>query len=435
MTENEWMSREAVCFLLFVSSTYQINLAIGDFHRVFQTKRPCIFRSHASITELGWSELFTDEPRLDLEQQILYTHDQQKMLLSITKVNEKEYEFVLGFTNLTRSSKELLVRGQHHPPLTQHELVWHSDKMKQILYIIEQVTHVDSTVLLLGESGVGKSAIAKAIHQMSLRKDKPFLTVNCGALPENLIESELFGYESGSFTGGKKGGQAGLFEAAHTGTLFLDEIAELPYNAQSKLLEVLQENTFRRVGGVKKVEVDVRVIAATNKVLPTMIKQNRFREDLFYRLNVVPLEIPPLRERKEDIPLLLRYFLNKFNLKYKKGKRLSEETVQRFTQHQWPGNIRELENLVERIVVTDQAEEVTFADATSPAPQSPDAPELVIKGIMPLKQAKRQLERELVTRAYSQFGSTYKAAKVLEVDQSTIVKKLKDYNLVQETEE
>ncbi|MGE5702660.1 MAG: sigma-54 interaction domain-containing protein [Clostridia bacterium] len=432
MDENEWSSREPVCFLLFVSSTYQINMAIGDFHRVFQTSRQSIFRVHESITELAWRDLFGEEPRLHLEQQILYTLDQQKMLLSITKVNEKEYEFVLSFTNLTRISRELMGRGQHTPPLPQNELVWHSDKMKQILFIIEQVTQVDSTVLLLGESGVGKSAIAKAIHQLSLRKDKPFISVNCGALPENLIESELFGYESGSFTGGKKGGQAGLFEAAHTGTIFLDEIAELPYSAQSKLLEVLQENTFRRVGGVKKIEVDVRVIAATNKVLPTLIRQQRFREDLFYRLNVVPLEIPPLRERKEDIPLLTHYFLDKFNLKYKKSRRISAQSLERFTKHNWPGNIRELENLIERMVVTDVEPTGTAEVEKEPAPEPPG---LHITGIMPLKQAKRQLEKELVCRAYQELGSTYKAARVLGVDQSTIVKKLKEYNLGQEVDE
>lgn len=429
MAENERMGREPVSFILFISSTYQIKMMIGDYSRVFQTNIHCIFHMEEWITELDWRSLFSEEPNLNLEQQILYTHDQQKLLLSITKVNEKEFEFVLNFTNLTRCSHLMMVRDQLSTPLSNQELVWYSEKMKQIFYIIEQITQVDTTVLLLGESGVGKSAIAKAIHLMSLRKESPFVSINCGALPENLIESELFGYESGTFTGGKKGGKAGLFEAAHKGTIFLDEIAELPYSAQSKLLEVLQEGTIRRVGDVRKIEVDVRVIAATNKDLSQMIRNNLFREDLFYRLHVVPVEIPPLRERREEIPLFIDHFLKKFNNKYKTAKELSDQTKDKLVRHHWPGNIRELENLMERMVVTGKEELELFNDEEKmPMTESRPA-EVLVHGIMPLKIAKKQLEKELVFRAYQEFGSTYKAAKALDVDQSTVVKKLKEYNL------
>ncbi|RXT07304.1 AAA family ATPase [Ammoniphilus sp. CFH 90114] len=299
-----------------------------------------------------------------------------------------------------------------------NRLIMHSESMQRVIKIIQAVSQVDSTVLLLGESGVGKSAIANMIHRISNRASKPFVAVNCGALPENLIEAELFGYEHGSFTGGKKGGATGLFEVAHEGTIFLDGIAELPYRLQAKLLNVLQENTIRKVGSTENKKINVRIIAATNKDLSQLVKEKAFREDLFYRLNVVPLTIPALRERKEDIPHLINYFMSKYNKKYGLFMQLHPKVKDEFLHYHWPGNIRELENKIERMVVTNSQEGLGKGDF----PQSND--ELQFP---PLKQAKKQLEKELIQKAYRLYGNTYKVAEILEVDQSTIVKKLKEY--------
>ncbi|RKQ15963.1 sigma-54 interaction domain-containing protein [Ureibacillus endophyticus] len=225
----------------------------------------------------------------------------------------------------------------------------HSKEMNQILETVYQIANVDSTVLLLGESGVGKDRIANIIHEESLRSDKgSFVKINCGAIPPELLESELFGYEKGAFTGANKDGKAGYFEFADKGTIFLDEIGELPKNLQVKLLRVIQDQTVTRVGGLKEKQIDVRIIAATNRDLEMMVKQGDFREDLFYRLNVVPIVIPPLRKRREDIPFLISYYLEQFNSKYSKNINLDTETLEKLYKYNWPGNIRELSNVIER---------------------------------------------------------------------------------------
>nr|WP_264760997.1 sigma 54-interacting transcriptional regulator [Aneurinibacillus migulanus] len=301
-----------------------------------------------------------------------------------------------------------------------------SEKMKKIIDVIHKIASVDSTVLLLGESGVGKTMLARLIHQASSRKDAPFVSINCGTLPDSLIESELFGYESGTFTGGKTGGKQGLLEAAEGGTIFLDEIAELPYHVQSKLLEVLQENTFRKIGSVDKQKANIRILSATNKNLKEMVNQKRFREDLYYRLHVVPLMIPPLRERREEILPLIEHFTSKFNQKYDRRFFLSPQMKARLVEYEWPGNIRELENLVERIIVT-QSEEI--AEQVGGTSEDTDAfTSFQTKNVLPpLKEAKKQLEKALILRAYDLYENTYKAAEILQVDQSTIAKKLKQY--------
>ena len=233
------------------------------------------------------------------------------------------------------------------------DIVAASPQMKKIMEWVEHVGPFDSTVLLLGESGVGKEVVARALHENSKRKTSgAYIKVNCGAIPHNLLESEFFGYAPGAFTGAKKGGKPGLFELADNGTLFLDEIGELPLDMQSKLLRVLQDQQFTRVGGTEIVQVNVRIIAATNRDLKSMVNRGEFREDLYYRLNVIPITIPPLRERKEDIPGLVWYFLNKFNKKYNQEKYVSPAAMDKFLQYSWPGNVRELSNMIERLVVT-----------------------------------------------------------------------------------
>ena len=240
-------------------------------------------------------------------------------------------------------------------------MIGKSRLMQEIYLLIDKVAGTDSTVLITGESGTGKEMAARAIHSLSRRKDRPFVTINCAALPENLLESELFGHTKGSFTGAVSD-KKGMFEVAHKGTLFLDEIGEMSPWTQVKLLRALQERKIRRVGGTEEIPVDVRVIAATNQDLKKRIEEGKFREDLFYRLNVISFEMPPLRKRVEDIPLLTQHFLQKYCQQMgKKMKRLAPEVVGIFEAYPWPGNIRELENVIERIVAIEDRETITTA--------------------------------------------------------------------------
>ncbi len=231
-------------------------------------------------------------------------------------------------------------------------IVGRSPQIIEILDIIHRVAPTNATVLLRGESGVGKEVFARAIHFLSPRAGKPFITVNCGAIPSELLEAELFGYEKGAFTGAYTT-KKGKFELADGGTIFLDEIGDMPLNLQVKLLRVLQEKEIERLGSTKPIKVDVRIIAATNRNLEELIKEGKFREDLYYRLNVVPIYIPPLRERKEDIPVLTQHFLDMFNREYNKNVKLSQEVLDAFLRYHWPGNVRELQNVIERMVILD----------------------------------------------------------------------------------
>ena len=242
------------------------------------------------------------------------------------------------------------------------EIIGQSSALSYVFFRVEQVAPQDATVLLLGETGTGKGVVARAIHSRSARKDRPMITVNCTALPANLIESELFGREKGAFTGANAR-QIGRFELADGGTIFLDEIGEMPLELQSKLLRVIQDGEFERLGSPRTIKVDVRIIAASNRNLEEEIKNGRFREDLFYRLNVFPITIPPLRQRKEDIPLLVNHFVAKFNKKIgKKIETVSKETLNALQEYHWPGNVRELESVIERAVITSQGTALQVLD-------------------------------------------------------------------------
>ena len=255
------------------------------------------------------------------------------------------------------------------------EIIGRSNALEYVLFKVEQVAPQDATVLLLGETGTGKGVVARSIHGKSSRKDRPLITVNCSALPANLIESELFGREKGAFTGSHDR-QIGRFELADNGTLFLDEIGEMPMELQTKLLRVVQDGEFERLGGPRTIKVNVRIIASTNRNLEEEIRKGRFREDLFYRLNVFPVTIPPLRQRKEDIPLLVDYFVAKFNKKTgKKIKTVSKDTLTMFQEYDWPGNVRELESIIERSVITSQGTGLQILDrfVNSPKPNEQEA--------------------------------------------------------------
>ena len=291
---------------------------------------------------------------------------------------------------------------------TQHGLdriVGVSPAMGAVFNLVRSVAGTSSTVLISGESGTGKELVAKAIHALSPRKDAPFVSVNCGALPENLLESELFGHMKGAFTDAHQN-KKGLFEAAHRGTLFLDEVGETPPAMQVKLLRALQEKTIRRVGATEETEVDVRLVAATNRPLEALLREGRLREDLFYRLNVIPIHLPALRERREDIPLLAESFLRRFSQEMGKNVvKISTEAMQRLTRHSWPGNVRELENVIERAVALETHEavlperlpEAFLSEGTQPPPAA-------VGDGFDLDQHLRAVELDLVRRALDQVG-------------------------------
>ncbi len=308
--------------------------------------------------------------------------------------------------------------------LTGGEIIAENKVMRGIIDMIVRLAQVDTLVLFEGESGTGKELLARLIHRLSARRKGPFIPVNCGAIPENLFESELFGYAKGAFTGALKEGKPGLFELANRGIIFLDEIGELPLHCQVKLLKVLEDLEVVRVGGRTPIKLDVRIIAATNKDLPQMVKEGKFREDLFYRLYVVPIRIPPLRERREDIFPLAWYFLRKFNKKFNQSKTFSREIVQIMESYSWPGNVRELQNVVERMVITSE-EDILMPRHLPPTIYDGGGHEdglIQIKGIMPLNQAKEILEKKLIRQALSIKGTSIrKAAQLLVIDHSTPV--------------
>lgn len=297
--------------------------------------------------------------------------------------------------------------------------------MKKVLNLIKQVSTVDATVLLQGETGVGKSLIAKTIHKMSHRREKPFIQLNCGAIAESLLESELFGYSEGAFTGALREGKKGFFEIANKGTLFLDEIAEIPLHLQVKLLHALEEQEIYKVGGSTPISIDIRILAATNKDLRQMVKEGKFREDLYYRLNILPVYIPPLRERVEDIPILTHFFLKKYNEKYCTNKKLTLEAHNILTKHSWQGNIRELENTIERLAITCDKDCIESDDIYHNLFNIKEESNIEVRGIIPLKEATKEVERQLLLKAFEKYKTTRKISEILEVDQSTVAKKLK----------
>jgi PAS domain S-box-containing protein len=305
-------------------------------------------------------------------------------------------------------------------------IVGQSQEIMKVFHLARKVAKVDSTVLILGESGVGKEVIVNYLYQESDRSNQPLIKVNCGAIPKHLLESELFGYEKGAFTGADSHGKPGLFEQANGGTIFLDEIGDMPIDLQVKLLRVLQEFEIMRISGRKTIKIDVRVISATNMNLEEMVNKNDFRRDLYYRLNIVPIKVPPLRERKADIVPLAFYFLNKTNKKNKLNKNFHPEILHFFEQYRWPGNIRELENLIERLVVTTDNDEILLRDL----------PPTMLQGIAPkkaetgkLKDIVANIERKIIKEQMEESRTTRRAAKELGISQSALVKKMQKLGL------
>ncbi|HBQ21286.1 MAG: Fis family transcriptional regulator [Deltaproteobacteria bacterium GWA2_38_16] len=319
------------------------------------------------------------------------------------------------------------------------ELVNHSPQMKEVLNIIKKVADSPSTILITGESGTGKELAARALHENSSRSQKPFITINCSAIPATLIESELFGYEKGAFTGAVSA-KPGRFELADQGTLFLDEIAEIPLELQAKLLRVLQENEIERVGSVKTLKIDIRLITATNKDLLEEVKKGTFREDLYYRLNVVPIYLPPLRERKEDFPHLVDFFIQKYNKKLGKNIRsIDKNAMDILMQYKWPGNIRELQHVIERMILLSEKDILTTENLPSEMSQLST---IMTPSIRPedfaaqgsfkdiVKETTQKIEKNLIVKALEDtHGNVTKAAKILGISRKSLQNKMKEYQL------
>ncbi|MGG5740523.1 MULTISPECIES: sigma-54 interaction domain-containing protein [Bacillus cereus group] len=344
----------------------------------------------------------------NLRRVISYSRDLTELYQLRKKVEEMDNQ-------LKTYKKELRETYEHEG------LIFKSIAMQKIVETIKKVSVVDSTVLILGETGVGKSRLVRHLHEVSHRKNESFYEINCAALPTNLIESELFGYSGGSFTGANREGKKGLLESAHKGTLFLDEIGEMPLEIQAKLLQVLQEKTFRPVGGRDLKKVDVRIVAATNRDLSKMVKEGTFRKDLYYRLNVIPISIPPLRERTEDILPLVYHYLQHFNKKYGRDVKLAPSTLQMFVGYSWEGNNREIENVIERIVITAD-DVVTIEDLPISMQES-----TVEQSGQSLYKMLEEVERNIILKTYKTHGSSYKVAEFLKISQSAATRKIKKF--------
>ncbi len=331
-------------------------------------------------------------------------------------------------------------KGQHPDVETEYsldEIIGKSEKIREIYEVISKVSNTDVTVLLHGESGTGKELVARAIHYNSPRKDKPFVEMSCSAIPETLLESELFGYEKGAFTGASDK-KLGKFEIANRGTLFLDEVGDMSLFTQAKVLRVLQEKRFERVGGTKPISVDVRIIAATNKNLMKMAKNGEFREDLYYRLNVVPIFLPPLRERREDIPLLFEHFVRRFNKRFnRKIRDVSVDAMELLMNYRWPGNIRELENVLQKAIILEEQETLTkryLPDSIQSVDKDIridlDSENIPISLHKAVEKVVENVEKRVILNALDKSGGNKtKAAEAIKISRKSLHNKMRKYSL------
>lgn len=334
---------------------------------------------------------------------------------------------VISFRDIVEARRLIYQMNESRISYTFEDIAGCSKALEQVKEKAMQVTGSSSTVLISGETGVGKEVFARAIHFSGPRKNGPFINVNCGAIPENLLESELFGYEGGAFTGALKGGKAGKFELASSGTIFLDEIGEMPLSLQVKLLHVLQNREVERVGGTKKIPVDIRIIAASNRDLEAMMEEKEFRKDLYFRLGVIPLHIPPLRERKEDIPLLTEHCMIKFAQKLSRKKiKISPEAMECMIRYQWPGNIREMENAIEYAMNMCKGDVIKVCNLPSRLQAGLDDEEIL--GKAPLEELVQDFERKILMQYIDKYGNTLQAkqeiAKMLGISRATLYRKL-----------
>jgi len=382
------------------------------------------------ITAFGTIELAVEAMKLGAVDFITKPFSHEEFKLKIERILERIKEK----KELARLSDEnIYLRDELEEQFNYGEIIGKSKPMQEVYRTLEKVAPTDSSVLIYGESGTGKELIARAIHKLSPRKDKPFIRVNCGALVETLLESELFGHEKGAFTGAVKR-KKGRFELAHQGSIFLDEIGDISANMQLKLLRVLQEKEFERVGSEETIHVDVRIMAATNKNLSELVQQDKFREDLYYRLHIIPIYLPPLRERKEDIPLLVNHFLKKLTSELNKpAKQITESVMERFISYHWPGNIRELENVLERAVVLCDREFIDIKDLPilNSAASEKLPSDVLDRFRLNLNDTLAAIEKQLIERAMNEkAGNKSQAAKLLGIQTSLLYYKLEKYGMM-----
>ncbi len=382
------------------------------------------------ITAYGTIELAVEAMKLGAADFITkpFSHDEFKLKI------ERILERIQERKDLARISEEnIYLRDELEEQFNYGEIIGKSKAMQEVFRTIEKVAATDSSVLIYGESGTGKELVARAIHKSSSRKDKPFVRVNCGALVESLLESELFGHEKGAFTGAMKR-KKGRFELAHLGSIFLDEIGDISPNMQLKLLRILQEREFERVGSEETIQVDVRILVATNKNLSELVQQGKFREDLFYRLHIIPIYLPPLRERKEDIPLLTQHFIEQLTSAMNKpAKQITDAALKKLLNYPWPGNIRELENAIERAIVLSDKTVIDAADL--PILQSTGSDRLpndiLDRYRLNLNDTLAAIEQQLIEKAMNETqGNKNQAAKLLGIGTSLLYYKLEKYGII-----
>lgn len=384
---------------------------------VLQTKRPATIEQN---TMIGRKLVITGIPVFDPSGSI-------KMVVctsrDVTELTRLQQQIQAHQQLLERYAAEVAEKN------APEGLVYNSPAMRNAVDLTRIAARVDTTVLITGESGVGKDLIARAIHSLSRRRHHPFVKINCSAIPETLLESELFGYAPGAFTGARREGKPGLLAAADKGTLFLDEVGDMPLSLQPKLLQAIEEKRFFPVGSSNQKQADVRIIAATNQNLEQLMREGRFRQDLYYRLNALTIWIPPLRQRREDILPLIYHFLNKFNEEFGLRRQLSPGAVKCLLAYNWPGNVRELRNLAERLVLTARTDLIEEDDLPDNIWTTVRTTEIARQDSMSLQQAKALLEEELIRQAYATFKSSYKVARALGISQSSAIRKIRKYVL------
>ncbi|WP_347548467.1 sigma 54-interacting transcriptional regulator [Pseudalkalibacillus hwajinpoensis] len=434
---------------VFITDGYGITVKVNkSYERITNLKAEQLIGYHMEdlikagyISKSASIQVLKEKKPITLMQSI---HNGRKIIVSGTPIFNEDHD-ILYVVNSVRDITELLklklqidelqelkaLRNSSNATFAHQSVessIYSSEIMMKLFTVIDRVAKSDAKVLLQGETGVGKTMIAKYMHEHSNRSDGSFLELNCGAFPPNLIEAELFGYEPGAFTGALTKGKKGLLEVADNGTLFLDEIGDLPLELQVKLLKVIEDKAFIPIGSSKLKHINVRIIAASHRNIRKLVEVGDFREDLFYRLNVVPIEIPSLRERREEILHLSHHFLEDFNREYDTSKTLSIEVLDTLHDYQWPGNIRELKNLIERLVVITSSDQIELEDLPYELIDSKSkVGSLYNEEIIPLKEAIERVERQMITKALRKYKTTRKAAEVLEVSQSTIVQKMKKW--------
>lgn len=413
------------------------NVCVSEI--VYRTKKPVTMFQDVKVQATGKSfrQLITSTPIFDGEGNI------RNLIAVMEPVRMLNKRFQTARSNEVIATHTITGAG-----VQDFHVVAYSKEMQNVLALARQVANVDSSVLMRGESGTGKEIVAHYLHRAGARRDKPFVVINCASLPENLLESELFGYEKGAFTGASTNGKRGLIEEADGGTLFLDEINSMPMALQGKLLRVLETKTSRRIGSLEDQAINFRLVAATNQSLQKMCAEGTFREDLYYRLNVVPIQLPPLRNRIDDIVPLANQFMSEFCNKYNKVKSLSSKAFDRLLQYDWPGNVRELRNFIERLIVTtsddtieiNEIPDVMFGLDDFKKMEAPKRKNYIFvdqktgfasyeDNDFSLKNYMENCEKHLLETILKTCGNTYKAAEILKVDQSSVVRKKNKYKI------